>query len=158
MNITDTLLRKILNRDQTVAVVGLSANWHRPSFFAAKYLQGKGYRIIPVNPRYAGDQILGETVYASLEDIPFAIDMVDVFRHPDEVPAVADSAISISAKTLWQQLGVANAEADEAARNAGLDSVMDRCTKIEHARLFGGLHWAGVNTGVISATRRGDKA
>lgn len=158
MNNIDKLLRKILNRDQTVAVVGLSANWHRPSFFAAKYLQSKGYRIIPVNPRYAGDQILDETVYASLQDIPFAIDMVDVFRNPDEVPAIAHSAISINAKTLWQQLGVANAEADEAARNAGLDSVMDRCTKIEHARLFGGLHWAGVNTGVISATRRGDKA
>lgn len=158
MNNPDTLLREILNRDRTIAVVGLSANWHRPSYFAAKYLQGKGYRIIPVNPRYTQLQILDETVYASLENIPFAVDMVDVFRNPDEVPAIADSAISIGAKTLWQQLGVANVDADLAARKAGLDSVMNRCTKIEHARLFGGLHWAGVNTGVLSAKRRGGKA
>lgn len=154
---SDTLLRQILTRDHTIAVVGLSANWHRPSYFAAKYLQGKGYRVIPVNPRYAGEQILDETTYASLEEIPFSIDMVDVFRKPNDVPDIASSAIDIGAKTLWQQLGVDNLEADGAAREAGLDSVMNRCTKIEHARLFGGLHWAGVNTGVLSARRRGDK-
>jgi predicted CoA-binding protein len=146
-------LRRILRDCRTVAVVGLSAEWHRPSFFVAKYLQGHGWRIVPVNPRYAGQQILGETVYARLEDIPFAVDMVDVFRKADDVPPIARSAVAIGAKCLWQQLGVANAEADAIARAAGLDSVMDRCVKIEHARLFGGLNWVGVDTGVISARR-----
>ncbi len=146
-------LRRILKSCHTIAVVGLSAEWHRPSYFAAKYMQQHGYRIVPVNPKYA--QILGETSYARLEDIPFAVDMVDVFRKPADVPPIAASAVAIGAKCLWQQLGVANAEADTMARAAGLDSVMDRCVKIEHARLFGGLHWAGVNTGVISARRPG---
>ena len=144
-------LRRILRDCRTIAVVGLSAEWHRPSYFAASYLQGKGYRIVPVNPRYP--QILGETSYARLEDIPFAVDMVDVFRKPADVAPIARSAVAIGARCLWQQLGVMNAEADGLARAAGLDSVMDRCVKIEHARLFGGLHWAGVNTGVISARR-----
>jgi predicted CoA-binding protein len=146
-------LRRILRTTRTMAVVGLSAEWHRPSFFAAKYMQQHGYRIVPVNPRYAGTQVLGEACYARLEDIPFAVDMVDVFRKPADVPAVAASAVAIGAKVLWQQLGVANLEADAIARAAGLDSVMDRCVKIEHARIFGGLNWAGVNTGVISARR-----
>ena len=144
-------LRRILKSCHTIAVVGLSAEWHRPSFFAAKYMQQHGYRIVPVNPRY--DSILGETCYARLEDIPFAIDMVDVFRKPADLPPIAASAVAIGAKCLWQQLDVMNAEADAIAREAGLDSVMDRCVKIEHARLFGGLHWAGVNTRVISARR-----
>ena len=144
-------LRRILKSCRTIAVVGLSAEWHRPSFFAAKYLQQHGYRIVPVNPRYP--QILGQTCYTRLEDIPFPVDMVDVFRKAADVPPIAASAVAIGAKCLWQQLGVANAEADALARAAGLDSVMDRCVKIEHARLFGGLHWAGVNTGVISARR-----
>ena len=144
-------LRRILKTCRTIAVVGLSAEWHRPSFFAAKYLQQHGYRIVPVNPRYP--QILGETCYARLEDIPFPVDMVDVFRKAADVPPIATAAVAIGAKCLWQQLGVVNAEADATARAAGLDSVMDRCVKIEHARLFGGLHWAGVNTGVISARR-----
>jgi len=147
-------LRRILARDRTVAVVGLSASWHRPSFFAAKYLQGQGYRIVPVNPRYVGERILGELAFGALEDIPFAVDMVDVFRRAEDVPPIAASAIAIGAGTLWQQLGVANAEADRQATEAGLDSVMDRCTKIEHGRLFGGLHWVGVNTGVLSGARR----
>jgi uncharacterized protein len=146
-------LRRILKSCRTIAVVGLSAEWHRPSYFAAKYMQQHGYRIVPVNPKYA--QILGETSYARLEDIPFAVDMVDVFRKPADLPPIAASAVAIGAKCLWQQLGVVNAEADALARAAGLDSVMDRCVKIEHARLFGGLHWAGVNTGVISARRPG---
>jgi predicted CoA-binding protein len=148
-------LRRILQQCRTIAVVGLSADWHRPSHFAASYMQGKGYRIVPVNPRYAGQAILGETAYARLEDIPFPVDMVDVFRRPEDLPDIAGSAVAIGAKCLWQQLGVASAEADAIARAAGLDSVMDRCVKIEHARLFGGLHWAGVNTGVVSARRRG---
>ena len=146
-----TQLRRILRACRTIAVVGLSAEWHRPSYFAAKYMQSHGYRIVPVNPRYP--EILGERCYARLEDIPFPVDMVDVFRKPADVLPIAASAVAIGAKCLWQQLGVMNADADAMAREAGLDSVMDRCVKIEHARLFGGLHWAGVNTGVISARR-----
>jgi predicted CoA-binding protein len=144
-------LRRILKTCHTVAVVGLSAEWHRPSYFAAKYMQQHGYRIVPVNPKYP--EILGEKSYVRLEDIPFPVDMVDVFRREADVPPIARSAVAIGAKCLWQQLGVKSQEADAVARAAGLDSVMDRCVKIEHARLFGGLHWAGVNTRVISARR-----
>jgi predicted CoA-binding protein len=144
-------LRRILRDGRTIAVVGLSAEWHRPSYFAAKYMQGMGYRIVPVNPRY--DAILGERCYARLEDIGLPVDIVDVFRRTEDVMPIADSAIAIGAKCLWQQLGVKNLQADAKARAAGLDSVMDRCVKIEHARLFGGLHWAGVDTRVISARR-----
>jgi len=144
-------LRRILQTCKTVAVVGLSAEWHRPSNFVAKYLQAHGYRVIPVNPRY--DSILGERCHARLEDIPEPVDMVDVFRKPADLPPIAASAVAIGAKCLWQQLGVANLEADAIARAAGLDSVMDRCVKIEHARLFGGLNWVGVDTQVISARR-----
>ena len=144
-------LRRILKTCRTIAVVGLSAEWHRPSYFAASYLQGKGYRIVPVNPRY--DTILGERCFARLQDIPFAVDMVDVFRKTADVLPIAHDALAIGAKCLWQQLGVLNLEADALARAAGLDSVMDRCVKIEHARICGGLGWVGVNTGVISARR-----
>jgi uncharacterized protein len=144
-------LRRILRGCRTIAIVGLSADWHRPSNFVGKYLQQHGYRIVPVNPRY--DSILGERSFESLEEIPFAVDMVDVFRHTEDVMPFARSAIAIGARCLWQQIGVVNAEADALARAAGLDSVVDRCVKIEHARLFGGLHWAGVNTRVISARR-----
>ena len=144
-------LRRILKTCPMIAVVGLSAEWHRPSHFAAKYLQARGYRIVPVNPRYT--EVLGERCYATLEDIPHPVDMVDVFRREADLPPIARAAVAIGARCLWQQLGVRSAEADAIARAAGLDSVMDRCVKIEHARLFGGLHWAGVNTGVISARR-----
>lgn len=144
-------LRRILQQCRTIAVVGLSAQWHRPSYFAASYLQHQGYRIVPVTPAYA--EVLGEKAYPRLRDIPFAVDMVDVFRKTDDVLPVAEDAIAIGARCLWQQLGVLNHEAAARARAAGLDTVMDRCVKIEHARLFGGLHWAGVNTRVISATR-----
>ena len=146
-------LRRILRDCRTLAVVGLSAEWHRPSFFAAKYLQGKGYRILPVNPRYAGGHILGMPCVARLEDLAEPVDLVDVFRKTGDVGPIAASAIAIGAKCLWQQLGVANAEADALARAAGLDSVTNRCVKIEHARLFGGLNWVGVDTKVISARR-----
>ena len=146
-------LRRILRQCRSIAVVGLSAEWHRPSYFAASYLQGKGYRILPVNPRYAGSTVLGMPCVARLEDLTEPVDMVDVFRKTEDVAPIAASAIAIGAKCLWQQLGVMNLEADAAARAAGLDSVMDRCVKIEHARLFGGLNWAGVNTRVISARR-----
>lgn len=144
-------LRRILSDCKVVAVVGLSASWNRPSYFAASYMQAKGYRVVPVNPGQT--EVLGERCYASLEDIPFRIDMVDVFRRPSDLPPIAQSAVRIGARCLWQQLGVANAEADEMARAAGLESVMDRCVKIEHARLFGGLGWMGVNIGVISSRR-----
>jgi len=151
MNQDIPTLRRILGTCRTIAVVGLSAEWHRPSFFAAKYMQSHGYRIVPVNPRYP--EILGERSYARLEDIPFPVDMVDVFRKTSDVLPIARSALAIGARCLWQQIGVLSLEADELARHAGLDTVMDRCVKIEHARLFGGLHWVGVNTRVISATR-----
>jgi predicted CoA-binding protein len=144
-------LRRILRDNHTIAVVGLSAEWHRPSNFAAKYLQSHGYRIVPVNPRYA--EILGEKSYARLEDIPFQVDLVDVFRRTEDVLPIAASAVAIGARALWQQIGVVNEQADALVRAAGLDSVMNRCMKIEHARLFGGLHWVGVNTQVISARR-----
>jgi len=144
-------LRRILRESKVIAVVGLSADWYRPSFFAAKYMQEHGYRIIPVNPKYP--EILGEKCYKSLRDIPGKVDMVDVFRKTQDVPPIAEEAIAIGAKVLWQQLGVRNEEAAARARQAGLDAVMDRCVKIEHGRLFGGLNWVGVNTHIISAKR-----
>jgi len=144
-------LRRVLSECRSIAVVGLSADWYRPSYFAAKYMREHGYRIIPVNPRYP--EILGEPCYPTLADIPEPIDMVDVFRRPADVEPIARQAIDIGARCLWQQLGVDNVRADAMAREAGLDSIMDRCVKIEHGRLFGGLNWVGVNTGVISARR-----
>ena len=144
-------LRRILRACKTIAIVGLSAEWHRPSFFVAKYLQQHGYRIVPVNPRYP--EVLGERCYPSLDAIEFQVDMVDVFRRTDDVLPIARQAIAIGARCLWQQIAVVNVEAAELARAAGLDAVMDRCVKIEHARLFGGLNWAGFNTRVISARR-----
>ncbi len=153
-------IRRILHEVRTIAVVGLSAEWHRPSFFAAKYMQDHGYRIVPVNPRYAtaSTDVLGEHCYAALTDIPFPVDMVDVFRRTEDVLPIAQQAIQMGAKCLWQQIGVMNLEADALARNAGMDSVMDRCVKIEHGRFFGGLNLVGVNTGVISAKRFSKKA
>lgn len=146
-------LRRILSENHVIAIVGLSADWFRPSYFAAKYMQEHGYRVIPVNPRYAGQKLLGETCYASLKDIPDKVDLVDVFRKTEDVMPIAKDAIAIGARTLWQQIGVKNATAAELARKAGLAAVMDHCVKIEHARLFGGLNWVGVNTRVISAKR-----
>jgi len=155
MNTDVALLRRILTQHRTIAVVGLSADWNRPSYFAAKYMQSHGYRIVPVNPRYAGDAsgILGETCYGTLSDIPFAIDMVDVFRRTADVMPIAEEALAIGARSLWQQLGVTNADAAALFQRHQRDAVQDRCVKIEHARLFGGLNWVGVNTGIISAKR-----
>jgi predicted CoA-binding protein len=148
-------LRRILAANRVIAVVGLSAEWHRPSFFAAKYMKEHGYRIVPINPRYP--TILGEKSYPSLESLPpdvaAGVGIVDCFRRTDDIMPLARAAVAIGAKVLWQQIGVRNLEADEFVRNHGLDSVMNRCVKIEHARLFGGLNWAGVNTGIISARR-----
>lgn len=144
-------IRRILNENRTVAMVGLSANWYRPSHFAAKYLQIHGYRVIPVTPSY--EEILGETCYPSLLNMPEPVDVVDCFRKPEEIPALARQAIEIGAKVLWMQLGIVNEEAARVASEAGLDVVMNRCMKIEYARLFGGLSFVGVNTRIISGKR-----
>jgi predicted CoA-binding protein len=144
-------LRQVLQNHRAIAVVGLSADWFRPSYFAAKYMQEHGYRIIPVNPKYT--EILGEVCYPSLKDIPHPVDIVDVFRKPADTPAIAQESVDIGAKVFWLQLGVINQNAQAIAENAGLTVVADRCVKIEHARLFGGLGWFGVNTGVISSRR-----
>jgi len=144
-------LRRILQDTRVIAMVGLSANWYRPSYFAAKYMLDHGYQVIPVNPSYG--EVLGQKCYATLRDIPHEIDMVDCFRKSEELPQIADEAITIGARVLWMQIGVINDSAADKARKAGLEVVMDRCVKIEYARLFGGLNWAGVNTGVISARR-----
>jgi predicted CoA-binding protein len=151
MNEDINTLRRILKHSKTIAVVGLSANWWRPSFFAAKYLQEHGYRVIPVNPQY--QEVLGHKCYPTLSDIPDKVDIVDCFRRSEDIGPIAQEAIAIGAKVLWMQLGVINHDAADKARKAGLDVVMDRCVKIEHARLFGGLNWAGVNTKVISSKR-----
>src|SRR2546430_3160467 len=144
-------LRRILRESRVIAVVGLSADWYRPSYFAAKYMQEHGYCVIPVNPKYG--EILGEKCYKSLREVPEKIDIVDVFRKTQDVMPIAEEAIAIGAKVLWQQLGVKNEAAAAKARAAGLDAVVDRCVKIEHGRLFGGLNSLGVNTRVISAKR-----
>ena len=151
MNDDINTLRRILKESRTIAVVGLSANWWRPSYFAAKYLREHGYRIIPVNPQY--QEVLGEKCYPNLRAIPDKVDVVDCFRKSDEIPPLADDAIAIGAKVLWMQIGVINPAAAEKAQKAGLEVIMDRCMKIEHGRLFGGLNWCGVNTKVISAKR-----
>lgn len=144
-------LRRILNDYKRVAIVGLSADWSRPSNFAAKYLIDHGFEVIPVNPKY--DEILGQKCYADLEDIPTPVDIVDLFQRVDRIPPFVDQAIKIGAKVIWMQLGIIHEESAQKARDAGLEVVMDRCMKIEYARLFGGLNTIGVNTGVISAQR-----
>ena len=143
---------RILERYKRIAMVGLSSNPFRPSHFAAIYLLAEGYDVIPVNPREK--QILGQTCYSSLRDVPGPVEVVDIFREPSAVPALVEDAIAIGAKVIWMQLGVINEAAAEKARTAGLEVVMDRCMKIEHARFFGGLNVIGLNTGVISSRRR----
>ena len=145
-------LRRILAQSRVIAVVGLSPNWYRPSFFAAKYMQEHGYRAIPVNPN--ASEILGEKCYPSIAAIPVPVDIVDCFRKPEEMPDLARAAVAKGAKVFWMQLGLRNDEAAKIANDAGLDVVQNRCVKIEHARLMDGLHWAGVNTGVVSSRRR----
>ncbi len=149
-------LRRILAQSRVIAVVGLSANWYRPSYFAAKYMQEHGYRIIPVNPNHAA--VLGEKCYPDIAAIPDSVDIVDCFRRSAEMPPLAREAVAKGAKVLWMQLGVASDEAARIAGSAGLDVVQNRCVKIEHARIMGGLNWAGVNTGVISARRGAQKS
>jgi len=148
-----TGLRRILAQTKSIAVVGLSAHWYRPSYFAAKYMQDHGYRVIPVNPSYS--EVLGQRCYPGLAAIPGPVDVVDCFRKSADILPIAREAVAKGARVLWMQLGIRNEDAARIALDAGLEVVMDRCVKIEHARLMGGLNWAGVNTGVISARRAG---
>ena len=144
-------LRRILTDYKRVAVVGLSTDWSRPSNFAAKYMLDHGFEMIPVNPKY--DEILGQKCYPDLKSIPGPVDIVDLFQRAERIPLFVDDIIDMGAKVLWMQLGVVNEQAAKKARDAGLEVVMDRCIKIEYARLFGGLNTIGVNTGIISAKR-----
>ena len=153
-NYSDDYIRGVLRQVRTIAMVGASAHWNRPSFFAMKYLQKKGYRVIPVNPREAGKEILGEKAYANLTEIPDQVDMVDCFRAAAQIPPIADGAIEIGAKVLWMQIGVRNDEAARKAEAAGLKVVMNRCPKIEYGRLSGEIGWLGINTRVISSKRQ----
>ena len=150
----DNYMRDVLRDAKVVAMVGASANWNRPSFFAMKYMQQKGFRVIPVNPGVAGQEILGETVAANLAEIEEPIDMVDIFRNSEAAGAITDEAIAAGAKIVWMQLGVRNDEAAKRAEDAGLRVVMNRCPKIEYARLNGELSWHGINSHVISSKRR----
>lgn len=154
----NTYIREVLESTKTVAMVGASPKWNRPSYFVMKYLQAKGYRVIPVNPGAAGQEILGETVYGDLKSIPEAVDMVDIFRNSEAAGAIADEAVEIGAKTVWMQLTVRNDAAAQRAEAAGLNVVMDRCPKIEFARLNGEIGWSGVNSGIISSKRRRARA
>ena len=155
---TDTDLLQILRNVKSIAMVGASAKWQRPSYFAMKYLQEKGYRVFPVNPGVAGSEILGETVYASLADVPAPFEMVDVFRSSEAALGIAQETVALAdekgIRVFWTQLGVINHEAAALAREAGLQVVMDRCPKIEFGRLNAELSWGGFNSRVISARRR----
>jgi O-acetylhomoserine (thiol)-lyase len=146
---SDAQIRTILERVHTIAMVGASSNWNRPSYFVMKYLQGKGYRVIPVNPGSAGQELLGERVYASLLEIPDKIDMVDVFRPASEAPKIVEEAIAVGAPVVWMQLGIRHDAAAARAVSAGLEVIMNRCPKIEFGRLGGELSWSGVNSGII---------
>ncbi|WP_019954092.1 CoA-binding protein [Yoonia vestfoldensis] len=153
MIISDDSLRIIFKRTRKIAVVGVSANPVRPSYFVARYLGLKGFRVIPVNPGLAGQTLFGETVYATLADIPDGVDMVDIFRKPDAVPALVDEALARwpALQTIWMQIGVTHAEAAAKARARGVTVVQDRCPKIEYQRLFGELRMGGFATGIISS-------
>ena len=153
----DSLIRSILRSVKTIAMVGASANQIRPSYFAMMYLLNKGYTVIPVNPGAAGKTILGQTVYASLKDVPAPVDMVDIFREAKYAPQIAREAVAekdrLGVRVLWMQIGVISAEAETIAADAGLTVVMDRCPKIEHGRFSGELGWMGVNRSVIDNRR-----
>lgn len=150
----DLYLRKILRETRTIAMVGASANWNRPSYFAMKYLLDRGYKVIPVNPAAAGQEILGQKVYGSLADLPLKADMVDIFRNSEAAGPITDDAIGHGAKVVWMQIGVVNPAAAARAEKAGLKVVMNRCPKIEHSRLAGTIEWHGIASGVISSRKR----
>jgi len=153
MTYPDTLIKPILRSVKTIAMVGASGNDIRPSYFAMMYLLNKGYKIIPVNPSLAGKTILGQTVYASLKDVPAPVDMVDIFREAKYAPEIARETVAekdrLGVKVLWMQLGVVSEEARAVAEAAGLTVIMDRCPKIEHGRFSGELGWMGINRKVI---------
>ena len=151
---SDEFLKSILADVKTIAMVGASPNWNRPSYFAMKYLQSKGYKVFPVNPVALDQKILGEAVYSSLEELPHKVDMVDIFRKSEDAGEITEQAISHGAKVVWMQLGVVNHKAARVAEEQGLRVVMDRCPKIEFSRLFGELSWHGFNSKVISSKRR----
>jgi len=149
----DEYIRAILQDSKTIAMVGASARTSRPSYFVLKYLLQKGYTVIPVNPREAGTDILGQKTYASLADVPVSIDMVDIFRNSQAADAITDEAIAINAKVVWMQLSVRNDEAAHRAQAAGLKVVMNRCPKIEYGRLSGEINWMGVNSRTLSSKK-----
>jgi len=155
---SDAKIRRILREVATIAMVGASPTWNRPSYYAMKYLQSKGYRVIPVNARAAGGEILGEAVYASLAEAPGPIDMVQIFRNSEAAGPITDQAIAVArekgVKVVWMQLTVRNDEAAARAEAAGLEVVMDRCPKIEYGRLNAELSWGGFNSEVITSRRR----
>jgi uncharacterized protein len=153
-NYTDAYLAGILAQVRTIALVGASTNWNRPSYFVMKYLQSKGYRVIPVNPGAAGQELLGEKVHARLEDIGEPVEMVDIFRNSEAAGAITDEAIRIGAKVVWMQIQVRNDAAAERAERAGLRVVMNRCPKIEFMRLHGEIGWNGINSNVITNRKR----
>ncbi len=148
---TTALILSVLSKYKRIAMVGLSANPTRPSYFAATYLKDYGYEITPVNPAY--EEVMGLKCYPSLDKVPMPLEVVDIFRKPEEVPAIVDEAIRLGAKAVWMQLGVIHEAAREKVLDAGLDAVMDRCMKIEHARFHGGLNFVGIRTGLISSRR-----
>ncbi len=150
---TDAFLKDILQRTRSIAVVGVSMNPVRPSYYVARYLSLKGYKVIPVNPGHAGKMLFGETVRASLSDISGPVDMVDIFRRSEAVPPIVDEALKAfpNLRTIWMQIGVENSEAAAVAEARGIDVVMNRCPKIEYQRLFGELRMGGFATGVISS-------
>ena len=150
----DPYLRKILRETKTIAMVGLSANWNRPSYFAAKYLLDRGYKVMPVNPAAKGQEILGQKVYGSLDELPVKADMVDIFRNSEAAGPITDEAIKHGAKVVWMQIGVVNEAAAKRADDAGLKVVMNRCPKIEHSRLSGTIEWHGIASGVITSKKR----
>ena len=154
----DAQMRRVLREVRTIAMVGASPNWVRPSNFAMKYLQSKGYRVIPLNPGQAGKEILGEPCYASVTEIPDPVDMVDIFRNSEAAGAIVDDVLPIASEkqiqVVWMQLGIRNDNAAARAEAAGLTVIMDRCPKIEYGRLFGELSWSGVNSGIITSKRR----
>lgn len=151
---SDSYLRAVLRDVKSIAMVGASANWNRPSYFAMKYLLDHGYRVHPVNPGAAGQEILGQKTYASLSELPERVDMVDIFRNSEAAGPITDEAIKHGAKVVWMQLTIRNDEAAKRAEDSGLRVVMNRCPKIEHSRLVGKLEWHGIASGVISSKKR----